>query len=214
MKIQYASDLHLEFGSNFRYLRANPLAEGGDVLLLAGDVHYLERRRTENDPFFDWCAKHFRETVIVPGNHEYYRDPIARLDRQDGIPVEKTLTDYEYFVRPNVRYLNNRSIVIDDVEVFATTLWTVTDPRCYVGIQTGMNDCRQILFHGHRLWADDFTELHGICRAWLADALDRLGGDPGLEPLFRFLTDAVITRRMKRDPDHFGGGAAERKTRR
>lgn len=173
MTIQYASDLHLEFGMNSRYMRACGLAEGGDVLLLAGDVAYLENRRIEKDPFFDWCAGHFRETVIVPGNHEYYRDPVARPGRQDGVPVEKTLAGYEHFVRPNVRYLNNRSLLIDEVEVFATTLWTVTDPRCYVGIQTGMNDCRQILYDGHRLWADDFTELHGICRAWLTDALER-----------------------------------------
>ena len=173
MIIQYASDLHLEFGMNSRYMQVYGLAEGGDVLLLAGDIGYLERRRIEQNPFFDWCSRHFREAVIVPGNHEYYRDPIARDGRQDGISVEKTLYDYEHKVRDNVRYLNNRSMVIGDIEVFATTLWTVTDPRSYVGIQTGMNDCYQIHYEGHRLWADDFTVLHGICKAWLADALDR-----------------------------------------
>ena len=140
MIIQYASDLHLEFGMNSRYMQVYGLAEGGDVLLLAGDIGYLERRRIEQNPFFDWCSRHFREAVIVPGNHEYYRDPIARDGRQDGISVEKTLYDYEHKVRDNVRYLNNRSMVIGDIEVFATTLWTVTDPRSYVGIQTGMND--------------------------------------------------------------------------
>ena len=158
---------------NSRYLQAHALAEGGDILLLAGDIGYLEKRRLELNPFFDWCSRHFKETIIVPGNHEYYRDPVARVGHQEGIAVERTIVDYEHKVRENVRYLNNRSMVIGDVEVFSTTLWTVTDPRCYVGIQTGMNDCFQIIYNGHRLWADDFTKLHEICRAWLADALEK-----------------------------------------
>ena len=173
MKFQYASDLHLEFGKNSRYMQAHPLAAGGDVMLLAGDIAYLERRRLEQNPFFDWCADHFNETIIVPGNHEYYKDPLARTGHQNGVSVETTLMDYEHKVRNNVRYLNNRSMVIGDVEVFVTTLWTVTDPRCYIGIQTGMNDCYQILYDGHRLWADDFTKLHSICKTWLANALEK-----------------------------------------
>lgn len=158
---------------NSRLMQARPLAGEGDILLLAGDIGYLEKRRLEQNPFFDWCAKNYKETIIVPGNHEYYKDPVARTGRQDGIPVEKTIVNYEHKVRDNVRYLNNRSVIIGNVEFFATTLWTITDPRFYVGIQTGMNDCYQILYDGHRLWADDFTVLHGICKAWLAEALEK-----------------------------------------
>ena len=173
MIIEYASDLHIEFGMNSRYMQTQSLNGGGDVLLLAGDIGYLERRRSEQNPFFDWCADHFRETIIVPGNHEYYRDPVAREGRQNGIPVDRTLVDYEHKVRDNVRYLNNRSMVIGDVEVFATTLWSVISPGCYADVEYGMNDCNQILYEGHRLRAGDFKVLHGICKAWLSDALEK-----------------------------------------
>ena len=39
MKIQFMSDLHLEFAENSRYIKHNEFPATGDVLVLAGDTY-------------------------------------------------------------------------------------------------------------------------------------------------------------------------------
>jgi len=72
MKIQYASDLHLEFRDNARYLRDNPMIPVGDILLLAGDIGYLDDDNYSVHPFWDWASDNFHQTLVIPGNHEFY----------------------------------------------------------------------------------------------------------------------------------------------
>ncbi len=58
MKIQYCSDLHLEFKENSAFLLEQPIKPVGDILVLAGDIILLNDR-FETHPFFDWAADNF-----------------------------------------------------------------------------------------------------------------------------------------------------------
>jgi Icc-related predicted phosphoesterase len=163
MRIQYASDLHLEFKGNSLYLEENPLSTIGNILILAGDIILFGKNKLERHPFFDWCAGNFRETYIIPGNHEYY----------DGKELSDTLVDYEYFLRPNVRYLNNKSIVIDETEFFFTTLWSPIEIAQLMPVQMGVSDCYRILYDGHRFTSQDYETVHRRCLSWLKTALEK-----------------------------------------
>ena len=64
----------------------------GEVLVLAGDVSYLGDKNMMKRRFFDWCAEQFKETLIVPGNHEFYH----------GYDIGQTMENYEFAYRENV----------------------------------------------------------------------------------------------------------------
>ena len=74
MKIQYMSDLHLEFADNSRYLKHNELPVTGEILVLAGDIFYLKDRVAPLTKFWKWASANYREVLIDPGNHEYYNN--------------------------------------------------------------------------------------------------------------------------------------------
>ena len=81
MKIQYASDLHLEFADNWRYLKENPLQVTGDILVLAGDIGYLGDENYTKHPFWDWASENYQQVIACMGNHEFYKFyDIAKLN--------------------------------------------------------------------------------------------------------------------------------------
>lgn len=163
MTIQYASDLHLEFPENAEYLKANPLEVVGDILVLAGDTIYLGENMHDADWFFDWCSANYRQTYLIPGNHEYY----------GGFPMEKTIENYELQVRANVSYLNNKSVVINDTELFFTTLWTNIPTVESYTIEKIMTDCHRNRFNGKRFNSRVWNDIHKSCAEWLVNALSK-----------------------------------------
>lgn len=161
MTIQYASDLHLEFADNRAFIKNGGILPVGDILVLAGDISYLGDNNLSEQSFFDWCASNYSQTLIVPGNHEFYK----------GYDIAQTIKDFDFECRPNVRYLNNKSIVIGDTELFFTTLWTRINPIYLYAIERGMNDFRCCILNGKRFCANDVDNLHEMSINWLQQAL-------------------------------------------
>ena len=138
MRIQYMSDLHLEFQENSRYLRYNELPVTGDVLVLAGDISYLKDKTAPVMNFWKWASKNYRQVLIVPGNHEYY----------NYSDVMERGFQWKWMLRENVGYYQNQVVRIDDMDFILSTLWSHINPNDEYFVWKGMNDFRQIKFGG------------------------------------------------------------------
>ena len=119
MRIQYMSDLHLEFQENSRYLKHNELPVTGDVLVLAGDIFYLKDKVAPLTKFWKWASENYRQVLIVPGNHEYYNYSDVR---------ERGLSS-RWMVRGNVRSYQNQVIHIDEYDSVLSMLWARVYPN-------------------------------------------------------------------------------------
>ena len=148
IKIQYCSDLHLEFQENKNYLKHFPIKPEGEILLLAGDI-VLFKAMKEHDDFFNFCADNFETTYWIPGNHEYYHFDLA--------DVKTPL--YEK-IRENVFLLNNQTITYKNVELVFSTLWSHIPQLSEKIVQRGVNDFYQIRNNGKNFTAAGFNALH------------------------------------------------------
>lgn len=153
MKIQYASDLHLEFADNWRYLKENPLKVTGDVLVLAGDIGYLGDVNYSKHPFWDWASENYKQVICCMGNHEFYKYfDIATL--KDGYCLE---------IRHNVHSYYNAVVRIEDTDFIITTLWSEIPLREAYYTEQVISDFRRILFNGELFTFADFNREHKRC---------------------------------------------------
>ena len=158
MKIQYASDLHLEFRENSRYLRDNPIIPVGDVLVLAGDIGYLNDDAYETHPFWDFVSENFRQTLVVPGNHEFYKSgDVGTI--QNGCIAE---------IRHNVKCYYNTVATIENIDFVMCTLWASIPPENAYVTEKSVSDFHLIACNGRLLNAYCFNKLHQEAVEFLA----------------------------------------------
>lgn len=162
MKIQYASDLHLEFHENNRWLKEHPLIPAGDILVLAGDIGYLGDEMYSRHPFWDWCAENFPQTIVIPGNHELYKN----------FDINELHEGWEMNIRPNVCVVYNKIIRLDDeIDFVVSTLWAHIHPYEAYFTEHGVTDFRRIRNGEFRLTWERFNDEHDRCVKFISQAL-------------------------------------------
>jgi len=148
MKIQYCSDLHLEFPDNAKYLGRNPLEPVGDVLILAGDILPFDMHKKQL-AFIDFIAGNFEMVYWIPGNHEYYG--------YDAATVSDPLLEK---LRSNVWLVNNQTISHNNINFICTTLWSKINHVNSLDIQRSISDFHSIQWEEKRFTTRQFNQLH------------------------------------------------------
>jgi len=159
MKISYVSDLHLEF----RLFPDLSKEQGGDVLILAGDIitaAAIRENRTDKASLSvkKYMSTHFKEFIdkfthvfYVMGNHEHYQSVFSTTKNQlrkqfDNLGLNK------------IEIFDNDVKMVDDVLFIGCTLWTDFkggNPLVMNEVQGGMNDYHVIYAHGE----DEFERV-------------------------------------------------------
>ena len=159
MKIQYCSDLHLEFKDNELYLRENPIEPEGEILLLAGDIMPFSTIK-DHDRFFDYVAKNFKYVYWIPGNHEYYHSDI-----------EQYKSPLKHNIRKNVFLVNNQKIEYKGVNLIFSTLWSRISHQNEWNIERSVTDFYCIKVNGKKFTPMHFNQMHQNDLKFVMDAV-------------------------------------------
>ena len=157
MKIQYASDLHLEFPDNDNYIRRNPLKRAGDILVIAGDIGYINDDSYCRNPFWDWASSNYCEVIVAVGNHELY----------NFVDLAKMPRGMVYAIRSNVRCYYDAVIKIGDVDLIVSTLWAKIPEIDAIPTQVGITDFYRIMYDAKPLTWDKFNLEHDRCFSFI-----------------------------------------------
>ena len=163
MKIQYASDLHLEFSDNYSYLKQNPLKPVGDILVLAGDIGYLNDDNYNKHPFWDWASDNYQQVIVAVGNHELYKYyDLAKMPQ--GIVCS---------IRENVKCYYDAVVRVENVDFIISTLWAKIPLEEAYLTERGINDFQRILYNGETLTWDNFNREHDKCFRFIQDEVSK-----------------------------------------
>jgi len=164
MKIQYCSDLHLEFRENQKYVDKHLLQPAGEKLLLAGDILPFALNHRDY-MFFDFVADNFEAVYWVPGNHEYY-----------GFDIGKISNPLFEKIRSNVFLVNNQTIEYKGVNIICSTLWSHISPENEWAIHKNLSDFSAILFNGDPLLPLHFNAFHQVALSFIKKEVSRNAG--------------------------------------
>lgn len=167
MRVQYMSDLHLEFTLNQEYIHDFFEGETGDILLLAGDIMYLKDSIFIRRRFLTELSQKYSQVLIVPGNHEFY----AYND------IKAYGDSWQIELRPNIHYYYNKVVHIGDTDFILSTLWSKLDPLQEKRIQQGMSDFYQIGYNGEWLTPRHYNEEHENCVSFIREAVEKSTAD-------------------------------------
>jgi len=147
MRINYFSDIHLEFGPS-----AIPETDA-DIVVAAGDIGMY-------DQGIDWLKAIDKPVIYIAGNHEYYGN-----EYHDTLQMLK-----KKCANTNIQFLENNTLIYDGVRFIGCSLWAdlfVEGIEVAEALAQNLNDFRKIKYADGMFNPTQFSELYQYSRAWL-----------------------------------------------
>ncbi len=176
VRIQYASDLHLEHYEKMAFPMI--LTPAAKILCLAGDIGNPTKNLYAR--FLDYCHDKWEHIFVIAGNHEFYnRRPLSTLQKYNAKEIETWDSRLEACRSvcsqwENVHFLEKDSVHLPalNLTVLGTTMWSPI-PLSKEGVVTyTMNDYKFIA-KGHpvidieAISPKDVTVWHMEAKRWL-----------------------------------------------
>ena len=153
MKINYFSDIHLEFG----WLESP--STDADLVVAAGDIGV-------GPEAVEWLSRIPKPVLYVAGNHEYYGGELATTSAAIRDACEGT----------NVTFLEQEEVVIGNTRFLGTTLWTdfaAGDERILLRAASHLNDYQQIRYGNRLLQPSDILAVNTEASQWLSQRIQQ-----------------------------------------
>ncbi len=151
MRINYFSDIHLEFGSQI--LPDND----ADIIVAAGDIGIFKQG-------IDWLKQLNKPVIYVTGNHEFYN--------QEYNKTIKVLR--KECAGSSIHFLENDTFEYKGVRFLGCSLWAdlyLDGEEKAIALGKTINDFRKIRFNDEPFNQAHFSKLHHISREWLEEEL-------------------------------------------
>lgn len=147
MRINYFSDVHLEFGEQ------EPPTIDADIVVAAGDIGVFSQGVA-------WLKAIKKPVIYVAGNHEFYNG-----EYQQVLAMLK-----KECAGTNIKFLENEQWIFQGVRFLGCTLWTdlfIDGDEKAQAIGKTLNDFRKIRFSGASFNQSHFSALHQESKSWL-----------------------------------------------
>jgi len=152
VRINYFSDIHLEFG------RLDRPETDADLVIAAGDIGIGRQG-------INWLKGIKKPVIYIAGNHEFYTHEYKR-----------TLTMLRHTCAgSNIYFMEKDVLIMNDTRFLGCTLWTdllIEGEKKANELGTRLNDFRNIKFKDGFFNKSIFTRLHRSSILWLENELE------------------------------------------
>ncbi len=151
MRINYFSDIHLEFGP------VNTPENDAEIIIAAGDIGIFNQG-------VDWLKTLKKPVIYVAGNHEFYTHQYQE--------TLKMLRDECAGTR--IHFLENNVFTFQGIRFIGCSLWTdlfIEGDDKAKALGKTLNDFRRITFKDEAFNQESFSNLHYRSKSWLEKEL-------------------------------------------